>query len=294
MRYLALATDFDGTLARDGVAAPAALDVIARMRETGRKAVLVTGRVLDDLRETFDEIDAFDRVVAENGAVLLDPSSRATRRLADPPPPAFLERLREAGVDPLIAGEVVVATREPYETTALETIKELGLELRVVFNKGAVMILPASVNKATGLDEALAELGLSAHNVVGIGDAENDHAFLDACDVAVAVVNALPAVMERVDEVTRDGWGEGVAELVERLLEVQNLALFVQIADGLDDETWLYHLRVGDYSAWFRDAIKDAELAEEAAAIERDPADRADESRERIRRAIDARYTLPA
>ncbi|MGZ4148130.1 MAG: hypothetical protein ACXVPL_10550, partial [Actinomycetota bacterium] len=77
-------------------------------------------------------------------------------------------------------------------------------------------------------------------------------------------------------------------------LEVQNLALFVQIASGLDDETWLYHLRRGDYSAWFRDAIKNTQLAEEVEQIERELADDAEGSRDRIRRAIDARYTLPA
>jgi hydroxymethylpyrimidine pyrophosphatase-like HAD family hydrolase/energy-coupling factor transporter ATP-binding protein EcfA2 len=566
MRYLALATDYDGTLARDGVAAPAAIDAVRRMRETGRRAILVTGRILDDLRETFDAFEVFDRIVAENGAVVLDPSTRATRRLADPPPPALLGRLREAGAEPLLAGEIVVATREPYERQALEAIKDLGLELQVVFNKGAVMILPSSVNKATGLAAALADLRLSAHNVVGIGDAENDHAFLDACDLSVAVANALPAVKERADHVTQSGWGDGVAELVEQVLaddlaaidartdrhdvsigsregrvlrikpyrenvllagpsgsgkstlataflehvaehdyqfclidpegdyeeldgavvlgtprdavasdavlkaladpatsvvvnllgvsleerptyfarllpevqtlraetgrphwlvvdeahhllpheiaagpltmptdlfgamfvtihpermarevlrridvvlapakgfaeviegfagaigveppdlsgvdaeegdvvawrrpngevfcvradpprdrqrrhvrkyaegdvperfvftgadgrlrlEVQNLALFVQIAKGLDDDTWLYHLRRGDYSAWFRDAIKDRQLADEAATIERELADDAGASRDRIRRAIDARYTLPA
>ena len=219
MRYLALATDYDGTLARNGVAASEAVDAIRRMRETGRKAILVTGRRLEDLRETFDAIAAFDRVVAENGAIVLDPSTRATRRLADRPPSELASRLHEAGVDPVYEGEVIVATREPYEREALEAIKDLGLELHVIFNKGAVMILPASVNKATGLDAALDELRLSAHNVVGIGDAENDHAFLDACDLAVAVDNALPALKERADHVTSSGWGAGVAELVERLLD---------------------------------------------------------------------------
>ena len=60
----------------------------------------------------------------------------------------------------------------------LDTIRDLGLELQVIFNKGAVMVLPAGVNKASGLAAALADLGLSPHNVVGVGDAENDHAFL--------------------------------------------------------------------------------------------------------------------
>lgn len=47
---------------------------------------------------------------------------------------------------------------------------------------------------------------------------------------------------------------------------------FLELADGVDDETWLYHLRHGEYSAWFRDAIGDEELAEEVATVEREAA----------------------
>ena len=77
-------------------------------------------------------------------------------------------------------------------------------------------------------------------------------------------------------------------------LRAHNLELFVQMADGVDDETWRHHLRHGDYSRWFREAIKDPELAGEAAAIEADPALSAPESRARIRRAIEKRYTAAA
>ena len=59
----------------------------------------------------------------------------------------------------------------------LETIRDLGLEFQITFNKGAVMVLPAGVNKASGLAAAIGELGLSPLKVVGVGDAENDHAF---------------------------------------------------------------------------------------------------------------------
>jgi hypothetical protein len=97
-------------------------------------------------------------------------------------------------------------------------IRELGLELEIIFNKGAVMVLPPGVNKASGLAAALAELGLSAHNTVGVGDAENDHAFLSLCEVSVAVANALPALKERCDAVTEGARGAGVVELVDWLL----------------------------------------------------------------------------
>ena len=81
------------------------------------------------------------------------------------------------------------------------------------------MVLPSGVNKATGMLAALKDIGLSAHNVVGIGDAENDHAFLAECGCAVAVANALSTLKERADVVTQGKQGQGVEELIEQLLE---------------------------------------------------------------------------
>jgi hypothetical protein len=115
-------------------------------------------------------------------------------------------------------GRVIVATWEPHETAVLETIRDLGLELQVIFNKGAVMVLPAGVNKATGLSAALERIGLSAHNAVGIGDAENDHALLGLCECGVAVANALPTLKAAADFVTTADHGSGVVELIGALL----------------------------------------------------------------------------
>src|SRR5262245_40948279 len=218
MRYLALAVDYDGTLATRGrVDAPTAA-ALERVRASGRRLLLVTGRELTDLARVCDRLDLFDRVVAENGALLYDPATREERPLADPPPDELVARLRDLGVAPLAVGRAIVATREPHQTAVLELIRELGLELHVVFNKGAVMVLPSGVNKATGLAAALADLGLSAHNVVGVGDAENDHAFLSVCECAAAVANALPALKAHADLVTRRRRGAGVAELIDRLV----------------------------------------------------------------------------
>jgi HAD superfamily hydrolase (TIGR01484 family) len=219
MRYLALATDYDGTLAHDGRVDDATLEALTRLRGSGRRLLLVTGRELPDLQETFPRLDLFDRVVAENGALLYRPSTKEEKALASPPPPAFLEELARRGVRPVSAGRVIVATWEPHQAAVLDAILHLGLELQVIFNKGAVMVLPSGVNKATGLTAALAELGLSTHNTVGIGDAENDHAFLAACECALAVDNALPALKERADRVTRGDHGAGVVELIDQLTE---------------------------------------------------------------------------
>jgi hydroxymethylpyrimidine pyrophosphatase-like HAD family hydrolase len=88
----------------------------------------------------------------------------------------------------------------------------------VIFNKGAVMVLPAGINKATGFTAALGEMSISPHDVVGVGDAENDHAFLSLCECSVAVANALPMVKERVDFVTGAEDGRGVVELIDEIV----------------------------------------------------------------------------
>ncbi|MFB9718469.1 HAD-IIB family hydrolase [Planobispora longispora] len=218
MRYHALACDYDGTLAADGRIDDATMAALERLVRSGRRLIMVTGRDMDELTSVFDRLDLFERIVIENGAVLYDPVRQETTPLAEAPPAEFADSLRRAGVRPLTVGEVIVATREPHDGTVLDTIRDLGLELQVIFNKGAVMVLPSGVNKATGLAAALDELGLSPHNTVGVGDAENDHAFLSACECSVAVANALPAVKERCDVVTGRARGAGVTELIDRIV----------------------------------------------------------------------------
>jgi hydroxymethylpyrimidine pyrophosphatase-like HAD family hydrolase len=219
MRYHLLATDYDGTIATDGRVTAETLDALRAVRATGRKLVLVTGRELEDLLGVHPELEIFERVVAENGALLYRPATKERKRLAEPPPAAFLAALRQRGVAPLTTGEVIVATREPHENTVLETIRDLGLELQVIFNKGAVMVLPAGVNKATGLVTALEELKISPHNVVGVGDAENDHSFLKLCERSAAVRGALPALLDTADIALRSDAGAGVEELAAELIE---------------------------------------------------------------------------
>ncbi|HJV26933.1 MAG TPA: HAD-IIB family hydrolase [Aromatoleum sp.] len=218
MYFLALATDYDGTLAHHGLVDAATVEAMEAFKASGRRLILVTGRDLPDLLRVFPQVRIFDRIVAENGALIYEPATEQERCIAPPPPPEFVQALRDRNVSPLAVGRSIVATWEPNEATVLEVIRELGLELQIIFNKGAVMVLPAGVNKAFGLAAALQELDLSAPNVVGVGDAENDHAFLQACGCAAAVANALPALSDEADvRLTRDH-GAGVAELMEMIV----------------------------------------------------------------------------
>lgn len=218
MRYKVLAADYDGTLAHDGVVDGQTLAALDRWTAAGGTLVMVTGRELPDLARTFPHLDRFHRVVAENGAAVFDPTSPGPARLlAEPPPPAFVERLRAAGV-PLSVGHVIVATVVPHEATVLAHIRELGLGWHVIFNKGSVMALPEGVTKATGLTAVLQELGVDPKDVVGVGDAENDHAFLQLCGLSAAVANALPAVKATAGLVLTRPRGAGVEELIDGLL----------------------------------------------------------------------------
>jgi hydroxymethylpyrimidine pyrophosphatase-like HAD family hydrolase len=218
MRYMLLATDYDGTLASQGHVREDIIESLKQVRSSGRKLALVTGRHLPDLIGVFPQLDLFDVVVAENGALLYRPGTREEQLLGEAPNPKFIKLLEERGI-PASVGRGIVATWEPHQDAVLDCIRELGLDLQVIFNKGAVMVLPAGINKASGLEAALKELGLSAHNVVGFGDAENDHAFLSKCECSVAVANALETLKERADVVTEKDHGDGVKEIIDQLLK---------------------------------------------------------------------------
>ncbi|WP_284215344.1 MULTISPECIES: HAD-IIB family hydrolase, partial [Alphaproteobacteria] len=218
MYFLALAVDYDGTIAESGHVAPETFEALSRLRDSGRKLLLVTGREIVDLQHACSNLEVFDLVVAENGAVLYDPSTRNEVALAPPPPTALLNKLAEYNVTPISVGRSIIATWHPHEQAVMRAIQELGLELQISFNKGAVMVLPTSFNKASGLLHALKHLDISRLNIVAVGDAENDHAFLAACGCSAAVANAVPSLKLEVDIQLQKDHGEGVAELIDRIL----------------------------------------------------------------------------
>jgi hypothetical protein len=185
--------------------------------------VLVTGRDLDDLYSVCPRLDRFDRVIAENGGLLHRPRAGTTRRLGPAPPRPLVRALEAKGVTPLTIGRAIVATRDPWGPTVRAALRRLRLDWHVILNKGAVMVLPAGVSKASGLLAAFAELDIAPSDAVAVGDAENDIAMLEVCGRGVAVRNALASVKVRADWVTRRANGAGVAELVARILSEETL-----------------------------------------------------------------------
>ncbi|MDJ0534997.1 MAG: HAD family hydrolase [Xenococcaceae cyanobacterium MO_207.B15] len=215
MSYKALATDYDGTIATEGKVKQTTITALKRWQETGRKLIMVTGRRLEPLYTIFPEARGFDCIVAENGALLSFPTTGETTLLGEPVPKSLIETLQKRKVEPLAVGQGIVSTRIGHDTTATEVIEELDLSWQISYNKGAVMLLPEGVDKYCGLSKSLEQMNLSAEEVVGVGDGENDLPLLNLCGLAVSVNNALPVLKKESDWVTRYDSGDGVVELID-------------------------------------------------------------------------------
>ena len=247
MRYLAFATDYDNTLASEGRISAAARAALQRLRASGRRTILVTGRRLEDVLHVCECGDLFDYIVAENGGLVYEPRSKDITRLGEAPPEQLVAALRRRGVAPLELGRVIVATHAPQQAHVIEAIRELGLELQVIFNLNALMILPAGINKGAGLKLALRKLGMSPHETVAVGDAENDHSFLSLAECPVAVANAIDSIKSIAALVTRAEAGNGVVELIDQLIandlehaDPQLARRYVALGTRLSGETvWL-------------------------------------------------------
>ena len=218
MRYVALAVGLDGTLARDGRCDERCIEALRALAATGRKLILVTGRELRELLEIFPEVRVFDYVVAENGAVMHRPATRESEILAQAPPEILLQELRRRHVTPLTVGSSIVTTVKANEAEVSAALSKLQLDFQLVTNPGALMMLPAGVNKASGVWAALRELGVSRHNLVAIGDGENDLALFEFAGHAVAVQNADTLVKRVANRTTQGSYCEGFLELARDLI----------------------------------------------------------------------------
>jgi len=215
----AIACDYDDTLATEGTMEPRTVEALRRFVASDRKIVLVTGRELPDLHRVCPHLSLFTRVVAENGALIRAPATATSRVLGARPPPSFAEELRARGVEPVRTGEVIVATRTVHQAIVRDVIAASSLPLHVILNRGALMVLPAGVDKAAGVRAALEELALAPTEVIGVGDAENDEPLLRACGFGVAVANAVPSLRAVASMITRAERGDGVCELVDAILD---------------------------------------------------------------------------
>lgn len=210
--FHAVAVDYDGTLADDQGVGEDVRAALAEARAEGRRLVLVTGRIVDELHQVFPEVEeVFDLVVAENGAVLH--GSGVSRALVPPVLLGLDRALVESGI-PFRRGQVLLACSASHELAVFEALRRLGSDCQLVRNRSELMVLPAGVTKGSGLAVALEELGISHHSTLGVGDAENDLALLEECEIGAAVSNAVDSLKERADVVLSQPGGQGVAGLL--------------------------------------------------------------------------------
>lgn len=212
------ACDLDGTLTQDGQIAPSTWDALRTARSAGMVLILVTGRSLDSFlaRGPFGEL--FEAIVAENGAVVLFPRRDMVVLPFGRVESSLLRQLELLNV-PLERGMAIAATVIPHDETALWGLRESRCSATIEYNRSALMLLPAGASKASGLLYALDELGYSPHNVVGVGDAENDRSLFEVVELAVAVANADPALRKAADIVLPTEAGAGVKEILQELVK---------------------------------------------------------------------------
>ena len=223
MKFGVLALDYDGTIARDGALDPDVKAAIMEARARGIVVVLVTGRILSDLRQAAGDLEFVDAVVAENGAVLAFPNGQ-TRLIGHLPPQVFLDELRRRGIE-FKTGQCIVEADAASAPQILAVIRELELPLVLLFNRSRLMILPQAISKGTGLREALNALRLSVHNAIAIGDAENDHDLLAACEIAVAVSWGSAALQKEADEILHGDGPRAVAAYIQQAAKETRLPL---------------------------------------------------------------------
>ena len=216
MKLSVLALDYDGTFTRDDRPNASVLTAVANARRRKVTVILVTGRILDDLRRVAGDLHFVDGVVAENGAVMHFPGTGHTTILAPPVPQAFVSRLGEAGI-PFRAGKCLVDADASSAHRILDVIRELELPIVLSFNRSRVMALAQGVSKATGLGAALSVLRASPRNTVAIGDAENDHELLRFAEVGAAVEWGSPSLQAAADLVITGKDPAAVAEFIERV-----------------------------------------------------------------------------
>ena len=223
MKFSVLALDYDGTIARDGRLDSDVRTSIVEARAHGIAVVIVTGRILSDLRKVAGGLDFVDAVVAENGAVLALPNANI-RLIGQPPPSIFLQELRRRGIA-FTAGQCVVETQADAAPPILSIIRQLELPLVLLFNRGRLMVLPQGISKGIGLREALTLMRFSTHNAIAIGDAENDHSLLDACEFGVAVAWGSKELQAAADDVLAGEGPSAVASYVRKLIKAMRIPL---------------------------------------------------------------------
>ena len=188
-----LAADYDGTIAEHGRVSAVTEATLRSLREANFRLILVSGRRLGNILPICGVLDLFETVILENGAVSYSPRTGTEQLIAPAVDERFLADLaRDLPGEPLFVGRSMVATDAGNARRVETTIERGGYDLRTVSCGGRVLVLPAGIDKGSGLSHALADLGAPRDRVVAVGDEENDIALFEGCGLRAAVGTASP------------------------------------------------------------------------------------------------------
>jgi len=162
-----LATDYDDTLATDGVIAEETIAALQQFRARGNQVVLVTGRILDDFFRVCPVHTFLDWIVAENGAVFYNVLTQIIELLCNPFSQASLFKLRSLGIQDLDFGRVMVSTSRSYIKNLEQWIDMSEEKIQIISNRESLMILPSGIDKLTGLNQVLDRMDTSLDEVMG-------------------------------------------------------------------------------------------------------------------------------
>jgi hydroxymethylpyrimidine pyrophosphatase-like HAD family hydrolase len=217
---MVIAVDVDGTL-YDGVEVAAeAVDALRQAHDDGHTLVIVTGRRWEELGHVVPAILGFvDRVVCEEGGVLVNVESGELTLLAEGVEADLVAGLRVAQVPYLDVGHVVVGAPATSLGLVTEVRDTVGSIRKIVTNKGSIALAPLGCDKASGLRAAIADLRLQDLPIVAIGDAQNDLPMLAIATIAFGVANSDDAVRASGVRLTTASFGSGVAEALREVLQ---------------------------------------------------------------------------
>ncbi len=246
MKVRALVVDFDGTIAGDQQPLDNRefISLLRRMRKSGVKIVLNTGRDLDYtlgargiLRPA--DVKLFDAIIAECGGAVWYPNEVAPRPLTRLTPPELAYEMRRVKVpsEAIWTGLCAVMTRRAHVPKTRRAIANInarrrrdGLPEMVIeesVNGNSTTYLPPGVNKGTALIHVVAEhLGIPPAEILGAGDGVNDIPFLSLCGAAIVPSNAHPHVKALGNAILPRG--ENVAGLVEVLRTVVRNSMSIE------------------------------------------------------------------
>lgn len=213
MEQMVVALDVDGTLF-DGVSvAPAAIAAIREAHTDGHTIIIVTGRRWESLQAVVPSVvELCDRIVCEEGGVMVNVGSGDLTLLAEPLEQALLAELVAASIPDLDVGHVVVGAPATWLAEVQAARDAVGSPRHLVINKGSVALAPAGCDKGTGLHAAMVDLGVVGRRIIAVGDAANDLPMFAIADVAIGVANADDAVRAAGIPLTTAAAGLGVAE----------------------------------------------------------------------------------